>query len=190
MPDVVVPEEITNLITSCADPARALGALAVLTDGMERLQLSRSASDIATVEIDAALVYLHRLIQDSLGGKRALLAWLSMYQELVPPERIERAFGAEADALDRARYERLRTMPYGEYLVSTQWLMRREAKLAAASYRCQICNEPGELQVHHRTYERRGNEHDADLIVLCAVCHGLYHNRLPQPTGTQWWDEQ
>lgn len=28
-----------------------------------------------------------------------------------------------------------------------------------------------QLEVHHRTYERRGHERDSDLIALCWGCH-------------------
>ena len=34
------------------------------------------------------------------------------------------------------------------------------------------------LQVHHRTYERRGAELDSDLIAFCPTCHGLFHEWL------------
>lgn len=27
------------------------------------------------------------------------------------------------------------------------------------------------LEVHHRTYERRGRERDSDLVALCWACH-------------------
>jgi replicative DNA helicase len=33
------------------------------------------------------------------------------------------------------------------------------------------------LEVHHRTYERIGQERSEDLTVLCDVCHGLFHER-------------
>jgi hypothetical protein len=29
--------------------------------------------------------------------------------------------------------------------------------------------------VHHLTYERLGNEHLSDVIVLCLACHGKEH---------------
>lgn len=67
---------------------------------------------------------------------------------------------------------------YKDYLSSPEWQERRKIKLAEAGYRCQLCNSPKRLQVHHRTYERRGNEAMRDLIVLCADCHGRFHDKI------------
>ena len=41
--------------------------------------------------------------------------------------------------------------------------------------RCQLCNTGGSLQVHHRTYQRRGYERLDDLTVLCRKCHERQH---------------
>ncbi len=74
------------------------------------------------------------------------------------------------------RHERwLATMPYAEYLRTPEWQQRRRAALSRAYHRCQVCNAGAELHVHHRTYERRGHEWNADLIVLCAECHRRHH---------------
>ncbi|HEU5108042.1 MAG TPA: hypothetical protein VFT95_05745, partial [Micromonosporaceae bacterium] len=76
----------------------------------------------------------------------------------------------------RARVEQLRCMPYREYLLTPEWQERRKARLKAARYRCQVCNAQNRrLNVHHRTYERRGEEYARDLIVLCEECHHLFH---------------
>jgi replicative DNA helicase len=47
--------------------------------------------------------------------------------------------------------------------------------LSRAGHRCQVCNSPDKLDVHHRTYERVGQEQLDDLTVLCDRCHGLFH---------------
>lgn len=76
----------------------------------------------------------------------------------------------------RRRVRELRTMPYREYLRTPEWQERRKARLKAARFRCQVCNtKNGRLNVHHRTYERRGEELAADLIVLCEPCHHMFH---------------
>jgi hypothetical protein len=79
----------------------------------------------------------------------------------------------------------LAQMPYREYLESPEWKARRLMALQGAFFRCQICNRDSRLNVHHRTYERRGVEHPADLVVLCEDCHGLYHGkgRLAEPAA-------
>ncbi len=48
----------------------------------------------------------------------------------------------------------------------------RKAKLAEAHGLCQKCGSgSGRREVHHKTYERVGNERLDDLIVLCPECH-------------------
>lgn len=72
--------------------------------------------------------------------------------------------------------EQLKNMPYKDYLKTTEWKERRIKHLKSAGYRCQVCNSPQQpLDVHHRTYERRGQEYYKDLIVLCRDCHSKFH---------------
>ncbi len=70
----------------------------------------------------------------------------------------------------------LATMPYAEYLQTMEWYQTRTWIVERAGARCQVCNSPDDLHVHHRTYERRGHEQASDLIALCAVCHKLFHD--------------
>lgn len=75
-----------------------------------------------------------------------------------------------------AEIARLRTMPYAEYLKTDHWQNMRRKMLKRAGFSCQLCNASGvSLHVHHRTYERRGQEAYSDLIVLCADCHETFH---------------
>ena len=77
----------------------------------------------------------------------------------------------------RARELELQRMPYREYLLTPEWQERRKQQLRSAGYRCQVCNTNGTaLNVHHRTYERRGCEYYKDLLVLCQSCHELFHS--------------
>jgi 5-methylcytosine-specific restriction endonuclease McrA len=66
-------------------------------------------------------------------------------------------------------------MAYENYLQSDGWKERRDRALRRAGFSCQVCSKKGQLHVHHRTYARRGDEADTDLIVLCADCHQLFH---------------
>lgn len=70
---------------------------------------------------------------------------------------------------------RLATMPYDLYLTTTEWQDVRYVARRWARERCQVCNQGGWLDVHHRTYENRGDEYLADLIVLCRECHQTFH---------------
>lgn len=78
----------------------------------------------------------------------------------------------------RARLYQLKTMPYGEYLKTPEWQETREWHVKSVSYKCQICNSANKkLHVHHRTYEKTGEEFHRDLTVLCEDCHKLYHSQ-------------
>ncbi len=74
------------------------------------------------------------------------------------------------------RIDDLHTMPYRDYLQTSEWQDTRKRAMKRAGFRCQICNAYGvRLNVHHRTYERRGYEDNQDLIVLCEGCHEIFH---------------
>jgi hypothetical protein len=64
---------------------------------------------------------------------------------------------------------------YIEYIASPAWQAKRVVALDAAGHRCQVCNTPDRLDVHHRTYERFGHEGPGDLTVLCRSCHETFH---------------
>jgi 5-methylcytosine-specific restriction endonuclease McrA len=91
-------------------------------------------------------------------------------------ERSARA--ASERAAQEERLWELRTMPYREYLLTPGWQARRLQQFKRAGYRCQVCNtNRAQLNVHHRTYERRGDESFKDLVVLCADCHTIFHQQ-------------
>ena len=74
---------------------------------------------------------------------------------------------------------RLCKLSYKEYLKSDHWKKIRERALRASRYKCQLCNKANTiLDVHHRTYERRGREFRKDVIVLCRSCHVKFHDKL------------
>ncbi|MBX3011525.1 MAG: hypothetical protein KF832_08450 [Caldilineaceae bacterium] len=79
---------------------------------------------------------------------------------------------------------------YNDYIQSQAWQQRVAAAKERANQRCQICNRAAprvNLTVHHRTYERLGNELPADLTVLCGGCYDLYtkNRRIPSPPVAQ-----
>lgn len=76
------------------------------------------------------------------------------------------------------RTRELQLMPYPQYLLTPEWAERRRVATIRAGHCCQVCNKRGSLDVHHRTYARRGDELPADLTVLCDGCHALYHGKL------------
>ena len=83
-----------------------------------------------------------------------------------------------ADSLARrrrreARLERQRE--YRRYLKSPEWGQRRGAIVQRSRGFCEDCGSRENLDVHHLTYKRRGNERPADLVALCRRCHKERH---------------
>jgi len=72
---------------------------------------------------------------------------------------------------------------YIQYLKSNQWKQRRAAALERAKFQCQFekCGEKQSLEVHHKTYDRLGNEDPGDLIVLCRGHHWHVHKAQEPP---------
>lgn len=84
----------------------------------------------------------------------------------------------DRDESSQDRLHQLKNMPYKQYLLTDHWKQTRTNALKVAEYKCQLCNKNSRLQVHHRTYENRGDEKPSDLIVLCSSCHAKFHNKL------------
>lgn len=73
---------------------------------------------------------------------------------------------------------------YYEYIKSAEWKSKADAAKERAGGKCQICNKAGNLNAHHRTYERLGKELPEDITVLCRDCHELYElNRKAKKAG-------
>ncbi len=80
-------------------------------------------------------------------------------------------------AIEVASHDNLVTarLSYQEYIRSGAWYRKRYGALQRAENRCQVCNSPEQLQVHHRSYQNLGSEKPSDLVVLCECCHKLFH---------------
>jgi 5-methylcytosine-specific restriction endonuclease McrA len=68
-------------------------------------------------------------------------------------------------------------MDYAEYLRSVRWMETRNKKLQQVRELCERCGQYICLQVHHKTYVRRGHELMSDLEVLCSWCHRKEHGK-------------
>lgn len=71
---------------------------------------------------------------------------------------------------------------HGVYLKSHKWHMMKESIRERDNYTCSDCgknmsNDLYNLHTHHLTYERLGNEHPEDLVLLCADCHYKKHSK-------------
>ena len=85
-------------------------------------------------------------------------------------------FGPDTtQALERLLLIRLKAMPYRLYLKTAHWRRTRERALDHYGATCVMCDRTP-VEVHHRTYNRRGEERLEDLIVLCREHHENFHN--------------
>lgn len=75
--------------------------------------------------------------------------------------------------------KRHREMPYEKFVQTHYWWIIRNYVVALRGYQCEekYCRDSVRLNVHHKTYEHRGEEyaHLDDLEVLCELCHHLEH---------------
>lgn len=153
----------------------------------ERLSLETNPTDpkMTAVQALAALAYLHvpadlladdRMYFDFEDAELSEDCWDVLAEQIkAHREEIREALKYARKWSSEWRWLELATMPYQDYLESDEWKQRREWVLEDAGHRCQVCNAPNDLHVHHRTYERRGCEKPGDLTVLCAECHRLFH---------------
>lgn len=82
----------------------------------------------------------------------------------------------QRESEERQWAESVRSMPYKEYLETEHWQGLRKMKLRQSHGRCQLCDQTNViLHVHHKCYDRLGQEYLTDLIVLCEQCHKKYH---------------
>ena len=77
--------------------------------------------------------------------------------------------------MNQQRLIELKRMPYADYLQTPEWTAKRELVLDRDSHCCHVCSSRESLNVHHLTYDRRGNEDLDDLVALCKTCHSCYH---------------
>jgi 5-methylcytosine-specific restriction endonuclease McrA len=123
-------------------------------------------------------LYYHSRKVDYLSLSLLLRAYEQRYSY---PLIFSDSVASEKEYIRRCRYASNsvshlnRRIAYNEYLNSPHWHLVRAAAIVKADCRCQLCNSPDNLQVHHRTYERRGKEKLSDVTVLCRDCHRKFH---------------
>lgn len=82
--------------------------------------------------------------------------------------------------ISKKKIKELKEMEYKKYLTTDYWKMVSEQAKHNANYKCQLCGKTNcQLNVHHNTYEHKGEEflHMEDLICLCKECHESFHNQ-------------
>lgn len=71
--------------------------------------------------------------------------------------------------------DRWTTERYHTYLKSPEW-KEKVLKVKARDQVCQLTGATTNLEVHHITYDRLGNEDLSDLVLLCREAHQLVHD--------------
>lgn len=87
--------------------------------------------------------------------------------------------------VDKRMRSKFRRAQYEKYMLSDRWRAKRIAKLEAVGWKCERCGYSVDtriveipIDVHHKTYERFGDERLDDLEVLCRHCHQAHHGRV------------
>lgn len=66
---------------------------------------------------------------------------------------------------------------------------QRKAIYRREGYQCAICSSTQHLQVHHAVPRGRGGtDNEENLICLCAVCHGMAHDVMPN--NLEQWSQE
>lgn len=66
---------------------------------------------------------------------------------------------------------------YQQYLQSKEWAQKKKPVLFRDNHCCQLCGEVENLNVHHLTYNRVGDEALFDLVTLCRYHHDIEHGK-------------
>lgn len=156
-------------------------ARALVDGGFEPRELSASAPEAVAGKYANQVEYrlswaLTNLKRDGLIENPRWSVWC------LAGVALERPDAACEEAVAAARLSELQAMPYRDYLRSPEWRRTRAAALHRADYRCSLdVSHSQDLDVHHRTYDRRGAELASDLVVLCRPCHNLHHKEFGRP---------
>lgn len=75
------------------------------------------------------------------------------------------------------RLSRLGFQDYETYIASSIWQASRRRYLESGrSMVCAMCGGKRHILLHHKTYERLGDEALDDLVPLCTECHTFVHS--------------
>lgn len=64
---------------------------------------------------------------------------------------------------------------YSDYINSKHWKEYKNNVYKNKKNCCEICGSEKRLIVHHKTYERLGEEKILDTMIVCAKCHDAIH---------------
>lgn len=78
----------------------------------------------------------------------------------------------------RNQYLEQQGITYLQYLETEHWkdLKKRFRASKLCKNRCAVCGSRQNINIHHKSYKRIGNERLMDLIELCRNCHTKAHD--------------
>lgn len=70
-------------------------------------------------------------------------------------------------------------MTYREYIKSEAWELKKLQYRRSGLYTgaCKACGSTSGIHLHHRSYQRLGQEYLQDLVELCGPCHMAGHEQ-------------
>ncbi len=73
----------------------------------------------------------------------------------------------------------IQNIPYKDFLNTPYWKLISWYVKAYSNFKCKLCGDNQNLNVHHPAYNCHGYEMQnyKDLICLCESCHSRHHNR-------------
>jgi 5-methylcytosine-specific restriction endonuclease McrA len=161
---------------------RAIREHALAQAGFTERELSASPPEAAGDKFESLVHHnlawaLTNLKRDGLVERTAHAVWRLAGAALEPVEPLV------SSTAPPDRLTELQTMRYRDYLRSPEWRQVRAAALLRAGNACALdASHTEDLEVHHRSYERRGAELPTDVIVLCQPCHRLHHQAHGRPS--------
>lgn len=117
--------------------------------------------------------------------KSKMQVYVSPRDEAGGPVTVSNLYGGSYTFVPKPQVElgRMTAAMYSEYLKGEHWAGVRRVARRILKYRCGGCGSGGNLQLHHRRYDRIGREDvRKDLIWVCGRCHVGIHE-LQKSTG-------
>ena len=153
-----------------------LGARLLAEKFFAFLEKVKTASPGTWVELDGVTrdgIPFGAMIDPDFGPRICALGFQS--EESAPPSAPQTSmfFLDDAEWTDAVACQGVRIPIGDEYYQSTHWKILRHELITGRCAMCQRRNVPTTL--HHRNYDRMGQETADDLTEVCRICHAHHH---------------
>lgn len=107
---------------------------------------------------------------------------LALLAQVDPRERRRQQREARTEARIAEGRQAGQSSAYLRRIHSAEWKVFRMTIMAQRGAKCEQCPSVRNIQLHHMTYERLGNELPQDVMLLCDDCHrGIHGHVTPKP---------